>query len=391
MLLDEMKRGPVTVEVRSDPQVRYNVTASVYYDQQVPADLHHVLTEDDLAVADGRLHSTTPPSPARMRNTSIQPGSWFRATATSTMPIFAMPREDYLNYYVPVADDMLWKRSLRHPDPQLAVHAEPRTFARSIRLDEDWNTGLYSPGQVTQRTFDATAHPPPDNVPVSIGNYCTMCRQGSTVVPWRAMVSGAGHIDGQSLAGAMEMFDAKGTEIPFTRRGSLPVFELPSESGRYTATLEESGVSTKWTFVSAEPTGNTVPDQNCIGRQLGWPEPCAALPLVYLSYDLGSGQRLDNTLPANRAVPIGVRVSPAASTDPAPAIVGLKVWTSFDSGETWKPVRALPRGRDREGERWYDLRGVRGRAGQKLSIKAEAWDADGSRIKQVITDQLTFR
>ena len=185
------------------------------------------------------------------------------------------------------------------------------------------------------------------------------------------------------------MFDSEG-EIPLGNISGLPVFELPPQPARYTAKLDEFGVSTEWSFRSAAPARHTVPDDNCYGRLLGWTGPCAALPMLYLSYDLGSRQRLDNTLVAGKSVPIGVRVSPGASNESTPSIAGLKVWTSIDGGNTWKSVRVVSRSGDDGGERWYDLRDVRGRAGQQLSIKAEAWDVDGNRIHQVIIDQLTF-
>lgn len=73
----------------------------------------------------------------------------------------------------------------------------------------------------------------------------------------------------------------------------------------------------------------------------------------------------------------------------APAITGLRVWTSTDGGDTWNPAKVISGGRDGGGERTYRVTATYPTLSETegaVSLKAEAWDADGNRIEQVIKD-----
>ncbi|MFD2355324.1 hypothetical protein ACFSTC_47810 [Nonomuraea ferruginea] len=63
-----------------------------------------------------------------------------------------------------------------------------------------------------------------------------------------------------------------------------------------------------------------------------------------------------------------------------PAIAGVRLWTSTDDGATWQPAD-LRRGRDgvyTAGARYPAYRATKG----AVSLKVEAWDAAGNRVKQ---------
>ncbi len=381
-------RGPVTVEVRADPQVRYAYHAHKYYRQQIPASLRHVLSATDFAEVTGRLHSTTGQGRVRMYTASWSPGSVFNNQRATKV---AVPRTGFTEYFGPLADDVLWTRQLSPATSGLPVsNAEPRVFDRSTRVDEDWNASPATPGPVALRTFDAAEHPAPGGVPATRFVLCTLCRQGNSLVPWRGIVTAEGKYN-EGISSALHVFTASGTEIPQTRRNAVPVLDLSPATARYTATLDEKGVSTRWTFTSAPPARDTVPGSAfCLGQQAGWPEPCAAVPLVYLSYDLGAAQELDNSVPASPPVlRLSVRASQGQSTEAMPGIAGLKLWTSTDGGSHWQPALVVPRAGYRGGERWFEVLAVHdGRRGQAVSIKAEAWDVAGNLIEQRLTDSV---
>ena len=389
-LLAKVRRGPVTVEVTSDPEIRFAYHAHVFKEQQIPQQLRFVLSDRDFARTDGRLHSTIAPSRVMMYAASWAPGSVFNSSRGTKV---AFPRTGFTEYFGPVSERVVWTRRMSPTAHQFAGStAEPRAYARHARYAEDWNVGLASPTPVALRNYDSAAHPAPGGIEMNskfVG--CTLCRQGDVLLPWRGLADGEGHYSEGTVAG-VKVFTEAGAQIPLTQQNGLPGWKLPPAAARYTATLDEGGVSTRWTFGSATPARDTLPpDTFCLGLLAGWTESCAAQPLVYLSYDLSDRQRLDNTLPAAPVQRFSVRASTGSSTEPMPRIAGLKLWTSVDGGAHWRPALVVPRLGDRGGERWYDVVALPGgRPGAKLSLRSEAWDAAGNRIEQVVKDKLTL-
>ncbi len=380
------RNGPATVEVNSDPNIRYAYHAHVFYRQQVPENLHHELTDRDFTRVDGRLHDETATKRAYMTQSSWLPGSVFNS---SFQNFVATPRTGFTEYYGPLEDDVVWTRRLRASDSSFSVTAEPRAFNRPDRIDEDWNVGPHTPGPNTMRTIPNGA---PGDIPLSGFVGCTMCREGDSLVPLRGQVNGEGQ-GGGSLSTAVRVFAADGTEVPLTRRSGVPVFQLPAGPGRYTATLAERNYDTTWSFQSERTVQQTIPQGTfCFGRLVGWGDPCAAQPLIYPVYDLSDVQKLDNTVPASPPVlRFGVRVATGQSTAAMPAVAGLRLWTSVDGGARWRPALVVPRAGYRGGERWFEVTSLHGgRPGQKLSLKSEAWDTAGNRVEQVVKDVVTL-
>jgi subtilisin family serine protease len=379
-------RGPVTVEVTSDPNVRYAYHAHVYRLQQIPDDMHIKLEDRDFARVDGRLHGALQPVRARMDVASWPVGNTF---ASSRFTWFAAPRAGLAEYFGPLDDQVLWTRRLGGGNNEFGATAEPRVFDRPTRIAEDWNIAPYTPGPVALRTILGGAS---GDAVLSKFVGCTMCRQGDSLIPWRGRVTGEGQYN-EGLARSMRMFTDAGTEVPPTNRSGIPVYNLPPTAARYRATLAENGVDTTWRFTSARPAEDTNPEGSfCLGLLTGWPEPCSAQPLVYLSYDLSDIQKLDNTVAASPpAMRFGVRVSTGQSTGAMPAIAGMKLWTRVNGAGAWRPALVVPRAGYRGGERWFDVLSLHGgKAGAKISLKAEAWDAAGNRIEQVVNDAVTL-
>ncbi|MGH3681371.1 MAG: S8 family serine peptidase, partial [Natronosporangium sp.] len=128
-----------------------------------------------------------------------------------------------------------------------------------------------------------------------------------------------------------------------------------------------TAVHTAWTFASgAPPDGET-----------------EILPLLQASYDVELD--LTNTAPHPRdsrsPATLGLRVAHQNGAQ-APAIAGARVWISYDDGATWepRPVRDLGDGAYRSILNSPDPADTPG----FLSLRVEAWDADGNRIEQEI-------
>jgi len=293
-LLKMLETERVTIEVRSDPNVRYLYHLHPTFDQQIPDDLHFSFDKENLAQVDSSTHSAQPPARARYNTSSWLPGTLFDSPWTEK---FAVPKPSLTEYFGPLAGDVLYKRRY---SGGLTARSAPRVFDRPVRITEQRNAVPYVPGAVPV-DFDTTKYPPPPGARIPGVEYCTMCRQGDIFLPSTQRMAGGGDYLGSKVDLTARLYTADGTEIPRTAQNGPPAFVLPPERTRYRLVQAELGVNSTWTFTSSAPQRRTVdPDLSCWGDYAGWPKACQPEPFVFLRYDLGSQLMLDNTVPAGR-------------------------------------------------------------------------------------------
>lgn len=78
-----------------------------------------------------------------------------------------------------------------------------------------------------------------------------------------------------------------------------------------------------------------------------------------------------------------MNASHGRSEEPAPDIAGLKLWTSTDGGKNFASV---PVTRNRDGSYTAGAAYRRADAGAPVTLKVEAWDEEGNRIRQTTAD-----
>lgn len=175
------------------------------------------------------------------------------------------------------------------------------------------------------------------------------------------------------------------------------MFLLPPEPSDYRLELDytagEDRTITEWEFRSGSGTGPApVGDSPCFfGMATGLPLSCQVEPLIYLRY-AGLDTDLYDRVAAPGAHWFEVHVERQASTEALPTIAGLKLWVSYDDGETWQQaqVKAQSGGR-------YEVKVVHPPATQRVldsvTLRAEAWDVAGNRVSQIVPDayRLTHR
>lgn len=159
-----------------------------------------------------------------------------------------------------------------------------------------------------------------------------------------------------------------------TGRGDAGVV-LPVEAGSSPTPARRN---TTWDFTSAAPTtDDTLPGTGCAGTALGISTaPCQADPLVFPDYNAGLAAANTITPGIHQLQVIGYHQDPSA-----PPVTSLKLWTSTDGGTAWQSARVI-RGRSGTFKVIYRVPGS-GTNGY-VSIKAEASDAAGNDITQVI-------
>jgi hypothetical protein len=174
-------------------------------------------------------------------------------------------------------------------------------------------------------------------------------------------------------------------------------YDLPAEQQRYTMTLDYNNTHTTWKFLSSEVTEDETPEGFVCSEQIhaAWmgneiPPPCRAEPLIFLRYD--AGVDLANTVETPGAHRFEVTAYRQA-TD-GPSIEGLRLWTSVDGGETWRPAEVVPVDRGRNGIRRYSVVAVYpsvAKTNGSVSLRAESWDADGNRVEQRVDRAFDLR
>ncbi|MFF3838662.1 S8 family serine peptidase [Streptomyces sp. NPDC001930] len=138
-------------------------------------------------------------------------------------------------------------------------------------------------------------------------------------------------------------------------------------------------VRTEWNFSQAAPTIMAVKD--CDTAFIPKPMVCEPMPVVLLDYDLP----LNELNQARAGLPFTFTVDGARAKGwtGSTAMAGAKVSVSYDDGATWQSAKVLRKDSNSfQALLWHpklaDTNGY-------VTLKSEAWDAEGSRTVQTIT------
>ncbi|GAA3622157.1 hypothetical protein GCM10022419_129790 [Nonomuraea rosea] len=110
---------------------------------------------------------------------------------------------------------------------------------------------------------------------------------------------------------------------------------------------------------------------------------------MFVGYDLGDTQALDNSVQAGRRHTFDIDVSHAPSAGKLPAIAGLKLSYSTDDGQTWQNAK-VKKGRDGVYTTTLTYPAL-ARTKGAVSLKAEAWDDGGNKVEQSTARAFTLR
>jgi subtilisin family serine protease len=376
-LVRRLARDRVWVDLNVDPNVRYTYHLYPTHVGQVPDRVDHQFTDRQLAVVDASYHGAKPDYTEGYFSV-FSPGQNFGG-GTGIASAAGTQRTEY---WGPVNDQTLVMRTNDTSASEYSTWVNLTTFDRRERSTERWFVPVTAPGAMKVEQISKIVDPAGK---VS-HTFCIMCREGDELF-WPILNDAYGEgevINGPAVIGGVRLYAGNGKEIPVSNQNGLPVFRLPAGKDTYRMTQDANGKRTTWQFSSAAPTKDTwTPNSACLLRLIaGGTDLCSPQPLIYLGYDLGSDLRLDNTVRAGNRHEFTVSAYHAESTGRMPAISGLRVWTSTDDGATWRPATV---GRGKNGQ--YSVRAdypSLSRTKGAVSIKAQAWDANGNRIEQVL-------
>lgn len=400
--------GHPRIDIHSTLVTPYEYKLAYYLGDHVP---HHPLTFDvkarDLTEITTTYHAQyrnpldwgDGPDMIEVNHTFV-PGQGLSVKASHS---FAGParRTEYYNVLGPQV--LSWRAyTFWDPAPDGLWRAADsfRGFAHATREQEDWNETILPAQTATGPQLPSWY----DGAP------CDSCRQGDILRIRSLAALGIGEYSGASDSNH-DFRGAFGTEETHLFRGDteiqpqpdavgLPYYTLPKETAIYrltdtftdgfTARHTGTTVTTTWTFRSSRPTTDTVrgTPHECIDTLLyGNTNPCAFQPLIYLNYNLGLAP--DDTAPAGHRFTCTVTAQDGVPEARA-SLAGLRVWISADGGAHWTSAHVEP-GHDRSYQVSVTNPKVAGGRTGTVAIKAQAWDAAGNSVEQVIQDAYVLR
>ncbi|MER5419154.1 S8 family peptidase [Streptosporangium roseum] len=400
---------PVSVQVTGTPDTPYTYVLKPYAEGSMPKSMHYTFTDRQLTRVDLDVHAS---QPARFNNwRTVYKQDDVLATTTSTSDFGAMgftgptSRTEWIG---PVDPAVIHSHGMSSSNLDRTSFYDARfrveVFDRPGRTRQQWFTAGLTPGAQTasEKVYALADKDAPPLSTQGIDLVCMICVQGDTL--W-AEFAPAGTTDNHPISAGFWKTDALLTpnydlhlyrdskEIPrVTVPGldNLPAFTLPEGAGTYRLTAKNAQHDTEWTFRAPPAKEHVLPGSFCKYWIIeGVTEQCRPTPVVFAGYDLGDTLALDNTVRAGRSHRFTVEAYHSPSAAKMPKIAGLKLWMSTDDGAKWTPVSVK---RDRDGAytastRYPSLRDTKG----AVSLKVEAWDAEGNRLKQTSTRLFNLR
>ncbi|WP_336208674.1 S8 family peptidase [Nonomuraea sp. LPB2021202275-12-8] len=373
-LRTQLARGPVTLEITSTPDIDYTYQLQEYEEGKIPASLTYRYSQNRLRTVDTDFH--IPDGPGLQTETwhSFKP---LEMVSFSTAFGFTGPAErpEYFSGFS--ADTLRLGTVSTGTDRDLKIVT---TIEKPGRQTRNWGAGVFTPGSLIMPSLPGSGY----------RLECPMCRAGDIFMASFSLVNGNGQQGRENVYfSAFAKLYKDGKELPRYQGNIYPLYNLPKEEGVYRLEQTAAGNTNVWTFRSKGRAKDTVTGTHICLSLPQMTGPCGPQPLVFVGYDLGDTQALDNSVQAGRRHTFDIDVNHAPSTEKLPAIAGLKLSFSTDDGQTWKNA-SVKKGRDgvyTTTLTYPELARTKG----AVSLKAEAWDAGGNKVEQTTTRAFTLR
>ncbi|MEO3796953.1 S8 family serine peptidase [Nonomuraea sp. B10E15] len=392
-------RGEVTVRAEGTPNTPYSYVFKPYADGRIPASMRYKVTERQLHRVDFDVHAGPYTKYMNWRSTWKTDDISYTGTGTNMLHWSSPTPERRSQWVWPLDPEIVSVAGMA-----ALVSSEPGAEVQETRYRHDV---FDRPGHTRQKWFATPSTPgastasgklyalggDPDATPLEqlvIGVPCAICVHDGNLWVTPSMVNGVGERrdDGTAFGDLAPQYDLHlyrdGKEIPNTPVewfDKLPRYQLPEEQGVYRLTAKNALHDIEWTFTAPPARDQVRPGVNCYAWFIDGPvEQCRTTPAVYVSYDLGGSLSSANTVAAGRRHTFELEAYHGPSAAKMPAIAGVRLWTSTDDGATWQPAD-LKRGRDgvyTARAKYPAYRATKG----AVSLKVEAWDAAGNRVKQ---------
>ncbi|WP_326821496.1 S8 family peptidase [Streptosporangium sp. NBC_01756] len=409
-LRGRLAAGPVTVRVTGTPETPYTYVLKPYVEGRVPASMRYDLGARNLAQVDLDVHSSQPAGFQDFRYLWKQDDLFMEATSVSEWGAVAFTgprsRSEWVGPLDPKVTHLHGMTALSL-DETTTYETRYRTeaFDRPTRTSQQWFATPSTLGAASAPA-KALSIPDPKAAPGTQQGTtlrCAICVEGDVL--WAEIGVTNGVLEDRDFSNrfwnpgmlnpAYEVkFYRDDVELPKAPLDpslkNAPAFTIPQGPGAYRLTAKKEGEEAEWTFASRPVKGTPQPGFICIGQIIqGAAKECGPTQAVFVGYDLGRELRMDNTVAAGRSHTFTVEPYHAPSGGRMPKIAGLKLWASTDDGATWRPVEVKRKhdGTYRATTKYPALAATKG----AVSLKAEAWDEAGNRLKHTVTRAFSLR
>ncbi|QIP83211.1 S8 family serine peptidase [Streptomyces sp. Tu 2975] len=355
-------KGTVRITLKGVLESRYSY-APQFTDEHVPADLAKTIGVGAFA---------------KVRNTYRSDGA--RRLGAEYLPAWGPKQWTAISdgqplYQGTTRDDYFMAGNGVSYMPRVAADFHTSTWSMS-----DVRTTFETPGKTHTRSwFGGPMRPSPYEF-----GPCVFCRTDV----WQKLPgsSGGDNEPTHTLSGMTGTWSFYRNGQPITGFG-----ELVPEKADYRYVLDQKPatdvpgvelgkqVRTEWNFSQAAPT--TMAVKNCDTAFIPTPTVCEPMPVVLLDYDLP----LNELNQARAGLPFTFTVDGARAKGwtGSTAMAGAKVSVSYDDGATWKQAKVLRKDSNSfQALLWHPkLAATHG----FVTLRAQAWDADGNRTTQTIT------
>ncbi|WP_189315848.1 S8 family peptidase [Streptomyces brasiliensis] len=403
---DQLASGPTTIRVTDNGETPYSYTFKQYEEGHIPASLHYTYTSRQLAQVDLNLHGTsTDMYTPYMYAFKQDEGGVNMASSVAFGSTAVTGAKTHREWVGPLSDDVIYEQGIASSGNTINGWRS-EVFDKPVRTQQEWFRAPATPGP-NMATSKVYSIPGADAPPGSVDLGCSICVQGNVLWADLSNTTGVGE-DHDILTGAYKPDGAlesaynlhlyrDGKEISNTPPAGwediapkTPRYVLPDGAATYTLAGDDGKNKVEWTFHSPPAPDMKQNGFHCMANMLeGSTEACDPEPVVYVSYDLGSAQGLDNTVRAGQTHTFTVQAYHSPTTGTMPAITSVKLWASTDDGTTWKPVsiRSTGDGTYKATTTYPALANTTG----AVSLKVEASDAAGNTIKQTTTRAFQLR
>ncbi|WP_433221355.1 S8 family peptidase [Microtetraspora malaysiensis] len=385
---DRLAKGPITIRVTGTPDTPFTYALKEYEEGRIPESLNHTYKRNQLAQVDV-VHPASDPATkfSDHRLAWKQDERLFMSQAVELGSWSAVGPHTRRDYVGPLsADVMQLNTSAAFPsDNTVEVSDALDVYDQPVRTQQRLFAGPRTPGGYTAPDKVYRVPDPARPYPATLGlnTACDLCRRGDLLFPiFHTIRVNDGLQQHDDLSGiynyTYRLTKQDGTDVPMTMVERVPVFKLPPEKTSYQLSATSKTTSAVWTFTSFRAEKDTVkPGHICAVVST---DPCRPESAVTVGFDLGDTLDMQNSVPTGRPHHFTVNAGHGPSQEAMPAIAGLKLWASTDDGKTWDPVR-VSKGKDGS----YTATATypsRDKTTGTVSLKAEAWDADGNRVEQ---------
>ncbi|MFL6074797.1 MAG: S8 family serine peptidase [Mycobacteriales bacterium] len=414
-------RRPATVRIDSQPTIPQLYSLAWLERGGIPASLARRVADRDLATLHQSFHGDRPVTVTQswgVRYPGVLDLDGLSAMYSSLTLIDVpgpLTRTEHLG---PVSAGRLWGRELDtddlqqfldldlgHDIEQFLGHTETADVVdRAFTRTETWGATPTVPGMAI----------PPPAVAAKLGGNgpeCAVCRFGGVLPGGDILPIFTTSVDQDGRAGEATGYSnysldpertgvdewhlySGGAELPqqslVGKPGLFPYFVLPAGRATYRMTehfqdwATRGGYGTRadttWTFTSQAASGKDIPaGYDALGVCA---QSCRVEPLIFLRYDAGLGLDNRSVVPGLQVLTVTAYRQPSATA--LPPLAGLRVSVSFDGGQHWTGLPAVPLGGGRYQVFVFGpvLPGSTG----TVSLRTEAWDTAGDRVEQTVPD-----